>query len=99
MGFRVANFSDSELIQYADPAFDQHFLVAEDKLRLIVKAAGIRHSDSVIEIGAGVGTGASKLPPCEHLTLVELDERLIEPLRASVPHAEVIHGDAIEHIK
>jgi hypothetical protein len=75
----------AQLADYADPEFDQHFLVDSDKLNRIVAAAEITPTDRVLEIGAGLGTVARELPPCARLTLIELDSRLIEPLRAAVP--------------
>ena len=86
----------AQLAAYADPQFDQHFLVNREKLSRIVAAAEIMPEDRVLEIGAGMGTVARELPPCAKLTLVEFDSRLIEPLRAAVPGAEVKHGDALK---
>lgn len=86
----------AQLAAYADPEFDQHFLVDRTKLDEIVAAAGILATDRVVEIGAGMGTVARELPPCAQLTLVELDGRLIEPLRTAVPVADVRQGDALE---
>ena len=86
----------AQLAAYADPEFDQHFLVDSDKLRRIIAAAEIMPTDRVLEIGAGVGTVARELPPRAKVTLVELDSRLIEPLQAAVPAAEIVQGDALE---
>lgn len=88
----------AQLAAYADPELDQHFLVDSDKLRRIIAAAEIMPTDRVLEIGAGMGTVARELPPRAKLTLVELDSRLIEPLRAAVPAAEVVQADALELI-
>jgi hypothetical protein len=90
---------DRELGQLADPAFQQHFLVAPEKLALIFDAAAIRPDDRVLEVGAGVGTVARHMPPCKSLTVVELDQRLIESLRANVPHANVLQGDALSLVR
>jgi 16S rRNA A1518/A1519 N6-dimethyltransferase RsmA/KsgA/DIM1 with predicted DNA glycosylase/AP lyase activity len=86
----------SQLAAYADSKMDQHFLVNEDKLARIVAAAEVETTDRVLEIGAGLGTVARELPRSRSLTLVELDSRLIEPLRAAVPWAHVVNGDALE---
>ncbi|GAA4891023.1 rRNA adenine N-6-methyltransferase family protein [Saccharopolyspora cebuensis] len=86
---------DNELASLADPSFEQYFLVSPEKLALIYDAAGIRPSDRVVEIGAGVGTVARTMPPCQSLTVVEFDRNLIDHLRRNVPHANVIHGDGL----
>ena len=86
---------DRELSTLADPAFHQYFLVSPEKLALIFGAADIRPDDRVLEVGAGVGTVARHMPLCKSLTVVELDQRLIERLRSNVPHANVLQGDAL----
>jgi 16S rRNA A1518/A1519 N6-dimethyltransferase RsmA/KsgA/DIM1 with predicted DNA glycosylase/AP lyase activity len=91
--------SDQEIAALADPHLGQHFLVSAEKLSLLVAAAGIRPTDDVLEVGAGIGTVARVLPPCRSLTVVELDPRLISFLRRKVPHAKVLHGDALEIIR
>lgn len=91
----VTQYTDAELAGIADPEFEQHFLVSPQKLQLIVSAAGVRATDAVVEIGAGVGTVARHFPACRSLTVIELDRRLIELLRHAVPHATVIQGDAL----
>lgn len=50
--------------------------------------------DRVLELGAGGGTVAAALPPCE-LTLVELEPRLAESLREQFPNAAVLQEDAL----
>jgi hypothetical protein len=90
---------DSELVRLADAAFEQYFLVSERKLSLLMSAAGIRPDDRVIEVGAGAGTVARRIPACKSLTLVELDERLIAILRMNVPSADAIQGDALTLIQ
>jgi hypothetical protein len=92
---RVAT-DDEDIIGLADPDRDQYFLSAPDKLELLVRAAGIRPTDHVVEIGAGIGSVARALPPCASLTLIELDERFTDVLRRNVPHATVIQGDAFQ---
>ena len=91
--------TDSDLATFADPSLDQHFLVSEEKLSKLVSAAGIRPEDRVVEFGAGAGTVARSLPPSASLTVVEFDERLLGFLRDNVPHARVIHGDALTLVR
>jgi Ribosomal RNA adenine dimethylase len=91
--------SDRRIAAHADPDLDQHFLVSAEKLSKLIGAAGIRPTDDVLEVGAGIGTVARRLPKSRSLTVVELDKRLIESLRGNVPHARVLQGDALEIIQ
>jgi len=90
--------SDREIATQADPKLGQHFLVSREKLSKLVSAAGIRPTDDVLEVGAGIGTVAREFPRSRNLTLVELDDRLSVHLRRNVPHAKVVQGDALEII-
>jgi 16S rRNA A1518/A1519 N6-dimethyltransferase RsmA/KsgA/DIM1 with predicted DNA glycosylase/AP lyase activity len=90
---------DREIAAYADPQLEQHFLVSADKLSKLIAAAGIRPTDDVVEVGAGIGTVARELPPCRSLMVVEFDERLIKFLRENVPHAKVVQGDALQIVQ
>jgi 16S rRNA A1518/A1519 N6-dimethyltransferase RsmA/KsgA/DIM1 with predicted DNA glycosylase/AP lyase activity len=87
------------LASLADPNFEQHFLVSPEKLSLLVEAADIQPRDHVVELGAGVGTVARRFPEGIRITVVELDHRLIEHLKSSVPTADVIQGDALSVIR
>jgi 16S rRNA A1518/A1519 N6-dimethyltransferase RsmA/KsgA/DIM1 with predicted DNA glycosylase/AP lyase activity len=89
----------AEIAALADSRLEQHFLVSPEKLAKIIAAAGIRGSDQVVELGAGIGTVASALPRGESLTLIELDARLTGLLRKHVPYARVLQGDALELIR
>jgi hypothetical protein len=91
--------SDREMAAHADPQLQQHFLVSPGKLSELVAAAGIRPTDDVVELGAGIGTVARELPSCRSLTVVEFDERLIGYLRENVPDAKVLQGDALEIVQ
>jgi 16S rRNA A1518/A1519 N6-dimethyltransferase RsmA/KsgA/DIM1 with predicted DNA glycosylase/AP lyase activity len=83
----------------ADPRRGQHFLMASDKLSKLVEAAGIRPTDDVLEVGAGIGTVARVLPECENLTVVELDARLVKFLQKNVPRAVVLQRDALDVVQ
>jgi 16S rRNA A1518/A1519 N6-dimethyltransferase RsmA/KsgA/DIM1 with predicted DNA glycosylase/AP lyase activity len=92
--------SDREIAAaLADPERGQHFLVSGEKLSKLIEAAGITPDDAVLEVGAGIGTVARNLPPCRSLTVVELDTKFIDFLRANVPHATVLQGDALEIVR
>lgn len=86
---------DDEIVRLADAGRDQFFLTSPKKLSLLVQAADIHATDHVVEIGAGVGTVARALPPCASLTLIELDSRFTDILRANIPDAHVIQGDGL----
>lgn len=88
--------NDADLDALADLGYEQHFLVNEMKLGQLVAAAGIRPTDTVVELGAGAGTVARRLPPCRRLILVELDGRLAALLREQFPSAEVRQSDALD---
>ena len=90
--------ADRDIAARADPALGQNFLVSAAKLAKLVAAADIRPTDDVLEVGAGIGTVARELPRSKSLTLVEFDSRLLGALQENVPHAHVIHGDALEII-
>jgi 16S rRNA A1518/A1519 N6-dimethyltransferase RsmA/KsgA/DIM1 with predicted DNA glycosylase/AP lyase activity len=90
--------SDREIAAQADPKLGQHFLVSPEKLSKLVSAAGVRPTDDVLEVGAGIGTVARELPRSRSLTLVEFDNRLFVYLRQNVPHAKLVQGDALEII-
>jgi 16S rRNA A1518/A1519 N6-dimethyltransferase RsmA/KsgA/DIM1 with predicted DNA glycosylase/AP lyase activity len=91
--------ADREIAALADPNLGQYFLVSPEKLARLVLAAGIRPTDDVVELGAGVGTVARTFPESKSLTLVEFDSRLLGLLRQNAPHAHVVHGDALEIVR
>ena len=77
----------------------QNFLVDEGIIDEIVEGSGAAADALVIEIGPGAG--ALTLPLAEragHLVAVELDEKMIEPLRVKtfgMDNVEIIHGDIL----
>ena len=91
--------TNREIAMNADPTLEQFFLVSEEKLSKLIDAAQIRPSDSVVEVGAGIGTVARVLPLGASLTVIELDDRLIDFLRENVPHARILQGDALKLIQ
>ncbi|MFI5607254.1 rRNA adenine N-6-methyltransferase family protein [Amycolatopsis sp. NPDC051903] len=92
--------SREELHSIADAAMDQYFLVSPEKLSKIYDAAAITAEDRVVEVGAGAGTVSHEMPPTKSLTVVELDDRLLDLLRRHAPaNAKLIHGDALHVIR
>jgi len=80
---------------WASKGLGQHFLVSSKVVQAIVDAAG--DTKGILEIGPGPGvlTGALS-ESAERLIALELDQRMIEPLRESAPKAEVLQVDALK---
>jgi 16S rRNA (adenine1518-N6/adenine1519-N6)-dimethyltransferase len=78
----------------------QNFLQDNHLLRKIVAAADLEPADDVLEIGAGLGSLTRYLAlAARSVTAVELDARLMTPLKAVVaPYSNVrlIQGDILE---
>ena len=78
----------------------QNFLVDENVIASIVEGSGASEDALVIEIGPG--TGALTLPLAEsagHLIAIELDDKLIEPLRVKTfgyDNVEILHEDILK---
>lgn len=81
----------------ASKARGQHFVVDPNTVRRVARLAEIGPGDSVVEIGAGLGsltlalveTGAA-------VTAVEVDRRVLPALREVVGHtARIVEGDAL----
>lgn len=77
----------------------QNFLVDGVHLARIVDAADLTPTDRVLEIGPGQGVLTQALAAhAARVVAVELDDRLIEPLRtrfAGAPHVAIVHGDIL----
>ncbi len=84
----------------AKKSLGQNFLSDRRYLAPILKAAELIPTDTVLEIGPGTGVLTAALAEqAGCLVAVELDARLIEPLRqrfAPQPHVHIIHGDILE---
>ncbi len=77
----------------------QHFLVDESALRKVVEVSGLSGDEIALEVGAGVG-GLTRWLALRgrRVVAVELDERLLPPLRevvAPFPNVEVVAGDIL----
>jgi len=85
-----------------DKRLGQHFLLDENLLRRIVRAAGDLSGAHVIEVGPGPGglTRALLASPAAHVTAVEIDARAIAalaPLAAAYPgRFTLLEGDALK---
>jgi 16S rRNA (adenine1518-N6/adenine1519-N6)-dimethyltransferase len=82
-----------------DRDLGQNFLIDSNILGVIERAADLRPEDVVLEIGGGLGVLSERLAErVAHVHVVEVDERLREPLIDAVaPHPNVtVHwGDAM----
>lgn len=85
---------------HPDKGLGQNFLIDEDIIEQIVEGSGAARDAYVIEIGPGAG--ALTIPLAEkagRLTAVEIDEKLIEPLRIKtfgMDNVEIIPGDILD---
>ncbi len=77
----------------------QHFLVSRRALALVLGAAGLSPRDTVLEVGAGIGTLTAALAArAGRVIAVEVDSRLLPALRATVgslPNVRIAPGDAL----
>lgn len=78
----------------------QNFLLNEEVLSKIVRAARLSKDDLVVEIGAGIGILTRRLARlAQKVVAIELDERLYAILRdrlASLNNVEVIQADILK---
>ncbi|MEZ4862119.1 MAG: 16S rRNA (adenine(1518)-N(6)/adenine(1519)-N(6))-dimethyltransferase RsmA [Caldilineaceae bacterium] len=78
----------------------QNFLTDERYLTRIAAVAELTKADTVLEIGPGLGSLTTLLAQqAGQVIAVELDDRLIEMLRAQFilqPHVQIVHGDILE---
>jgi 16S rRNA (adenine1518-N6/adenine1519-N6)-dimethyltransferase len=78
----------------------QNFLVDKAALEKIVDSAEIRWEDTVLEIGAGLGSLTRLLAMASRrVVAVEIDRKLIPPLRevmGQCSNCEIIQGDILE---
>lgn len=81
------------------PSRGQHFLVSQRVLERILAAAEPGPQDTVLEVGAGIGTLTVALARTgARVVAVEVDARLIPALRAACapyPRVRLIHADAM----
>ncbi len=77
----------------------QNFLVEHKTLKKIVNSAGVTQQDSVLEIGAGLGSLTRLLAAqAGEVTAVEIDQRLVPVLREVVnefPNVRVVEGNIL----
>jgi 16S rRNA (adenine1518-N6/adenine1519-N6)-dimethyltransferase len=78
----------------------QNFLVSESALERVAAAARIRPQDTLLEIGAGIGSLTRHLAAAAgRVVAVEIDPRLIPVLRsvlAPFPNVSIVMGDILD---
>ena len=83
-----------------DRAFGQNFLIDETAMRSIISAAKIENSDTVLEIGPGLGVLTKNLAAqAKGVIAIEADSRLLPALEETIEGAEnveVILKDALK---
>lgn len=84
----------------ADKSLGQNFLEDDFALESIVAAAEIQPTDTVLEIGPGLGSLTRYLAAsAQEVLAVELDIKMLAPLKAvlaSYENVNVIHGDILK---
>ncbi len=82
-----------------DKRLGQNFLIAETALRRVVAAAEVTRTESVLEIGPGLGNLTRYLAlAAERVVAVELDGRLLPAARevlAAYPNVTLVQGDIL----
>lgn len=78
----------------------QNFLTSQKALKNIVRAAGIKPEDTVLEIGPGLGSLTTLLAEeADRVVAVELDLKLasaLEDILQPYPNVELVRGDILE---
>jgi 16S rRNA (adenine1518-N6/adenine1519-N6)-dimethyltransferase len=89
-------------LHHLDPrkGLGQNFLVEHGALKKIVNSADVTRQDSVLEIGAGLGSLTRLLAvQAAEVVAVEIDHRLVPVLKevvAAYPNVSVIEGDILK---
>lgn len=85
----------AELALRPSKALGQNFLIDGNILDIVEREADIRSTETVLEIGPGLGALTHRLSGrAARVIAIEKDGRLAEFIRRRYPMVEVIHGDA-----
>ena len=81
---------------YTKKKLGQNFLIDENALDSIIKAADLNEYDTVIEVGSGLGTLTEALSEkTKKIVSIELDSKLAKLLEVGQPNAKVINDDVL----
>jgi 16S rRNA (adenine1518-N6/adenine1519-N6)-dimethyltransferase len=84
----------------AKKSFGQNFLVDRGVIARILDAARLEETDSVLEVGPGMGALTTEmLPRVRRLVAVELDRRMVEHLGRTIGHEdklEILSADILK---
>lgn len=84
---------------HPDKSLGQHFLVDPNQIERIVRLAGVKPGDHVVEVGPGLGALTAGLAGAGcHVVAVEIDEGLVGALRSQFGTNDavtVVHQDAM----
>jgi len=79
---------------------DQHFLISQEAMDALISAAELHPSETVLEIGPGLGTLTSQLASrAREVVAVELDYRLhedLEKVAQQLGNVKIIWGNVLE---
>jgi len=71
----------------------QNFLLDEGAISEIIRFGSPRASDQVVEIGPGLGALTRELARITPITVIEVEPRFCEKLKAEIPNITVIESD------
>ncbi len=100
--FSIKTIKELLKLQGAKPrkGLGQNFLVSKDVLARILRAAELSQTDTILEIGPGIGTLTRGLAQsAKKVVAVEKDEKLVEMLKGltvGMKNIEIIHGDILK---
>jgi len=81
----------------------QNFLINEDTLEKIIKAADLNKNDLVLEVGPGLGILTKELSKkAKKIITIEKDKQMVEALKQELKdyeNIEIIHGDVLEILR
>ena len=79
----------------------QNFLINENTLKKIIKAANLNKNDTVLEVGPGLGILTKELAEkAKKVMTIEKDEKIVEALREELEeykNIEIICGDILKY--
>lgn len=85
---------------HARKGFGQHFLVDPNTVRRIVRLAGVRSDETILEIGPGLGSLTVALAEAAgRVVALEIDERMsgvLADVVGGAPNVEAARGDALD---